>query len=668
MQPQPKWLVPAGIAALVLTMLAGTVIWRLRGSSESIGMDNGVSLTVDASTGGDLQHELLPAPPADELPMARALTNTVHLRVDGGQLDEPAKLSFRLPDDIDKQLPEGGTIDDSVFIATKGDEPDAVWQIAGGDYDPDTHTMSVETDHFSFWTVSVTDPEQIKRGLEQEAQTKRRGHVRQYFDELISPDTPKLGCPPLTTMVTLWTHDTFAPPVQACGSFDIATKRYHVEITNPHDFPLKFTLKDYQAHVPETNPDTNFFYDTYRTVVETPDELMLQPHEKRTLSIDQLKQDQGMGVEGTIDVDTVVYDMAAGFVQLFVEPEDFVPGGAVGAYLLNPNFVNCIHRFNEQHQAQLATQPRANWFDILREMSRDCMKLHLALGTPEVAKALERLPGRAGKVGKVVGRRLSLALRVFDLPDMVRLTREWHTSVWGSFYTLLETILSGKNKDYRASVSFGLVQDDLHNVLPAPGEFNGQFTSASGGDPRQTQQGSAGGTASVFSRQCLRPGTPAYDPRWFTNRRTGLASAGNAKYILQKDGKPWAKLSITVAETNHGTGGFTDSGVMRFVAGMQECSNVPSQGGQQSMRKPTTPFTATGPSAEATTWFDVTLNGQPRSVWTAGVFGWAVIFAEFTPVDGAERPLFEMHDDINAVMRYIYERSDGVWGTHLVRP
>jgi hypothetical protein len=94
-------------------------------------------------------------PPADPGLDITTIGPPVKLELTSGKLKGDATLRTPVP----PELPQGVT-PDMVGYLTKH-EPSGIWFWMGGDYDPATRTVVLQTPHFSEWVLGYTDPAKL---------------------------------------------------------------------------------------------------------------------------------------------------------------------------------------------------------------------------------------------------------------------------------------------------------------------------------------------------------------------------------------------------------------------------------------------------------------------------------------------------------------------------
>ncbi|WP_250033055.1 hypothetical protein [Paractinoplanes maris] len=494
-------------------------------------------MTVRADLGdGSLTHEAVPGA-AKTLPFLRPISDVVRLGVEGGRLKGKATVSFTVPADV--QVPAGERLEDVVFIASRSDAPDASWEDAGGVYDPATRVMSTETTHFSEWTLSVTDPEIIRRDLAVKKSADSNYLSRQLTETLIGKYAPPACTSPKTLeelgvknpiLVPIRIADPAPPPLEICDLYLTAkesgsgTPGYYVEISNPHDFPLVLDLPASVTKLDEPNADTTLFKDLYRLATEDKDNARFQPREKRRFTVKQADLVSEFQMRGDLDFTTFLMDLALTMFDFAAEDNSAKATADKSKYLdeaaRNKDTLTCMHKVAETVESDLARAKAkelpGKLASAAQSIVNDCLGAVLDLANDLLSKARSA----ARFFVRSVKKSLTLALKAPDIADAIREFAAVNSHSW-------RNALGAFDGDYRPTVDLRPFLANLAHILPPPG---GRFVATA---PRAVLPGEDDADFQ-FLPQC-KPAAPAPALSWFEGGSDGTP-VGVASYDLVDGG------------------------------------------------------------------------------------------------------------------------------------
>ena len=398
-----------------------------------------------------------------------ALSHAVHVDIQGGRLGGQASLSVPVPL---AKLPRGARPERDVYFLTRT-ESDGPWVPVGGQYHPDTKTMSLAARHFSDWMLGVTDPQAILRDWayhDTTGQTK----VGQVAAALWGT-RPPLSCSdkerPQTTgdireLLRLEINDSVPPEVKACLTRNDGAGGYELEVSNSHGFPIRFELSAGMKRLTPRAPDEGVLQALVRKSRENGNNILLMPASKVRLGIDAERVLPGTRLVGTLDLPTALVDSALAMLDA-VTRTSAAKGRKVSraeelavALQKHLQVMDCFYRVGDEFSREVsagAARTPALARLVFRAV-RDCTKLVMA----ELAGAAPVSAGFAADTLTSV-----LLGRIDFLSQLIAIG----PGIGGLLQT--EAVQLGRLTgfgDYRLQLVLADVQVRLDEVLPVPGE------------------------------------------------------------------------------------------------------------------------------------------------------------------------------------------------------
>lgn len=251
-----------------------------------------------------------PLPPAEPDNNFVAIGAPIKLAVDGGELKSAATLRTSIPDTL-----PAGIAPEMIGYLTKL-EPSGVWLWMGGDYDPATRTVTLQTSHFSEWMLGYTDPEQL---LADAQDISYRSFVSKPLLEAMYGKTPKVKCSKtgktpkslehIQTLVDVELDDPEQPGLKACMGIDESTGNYNLEIANPHMYPIRLKLPEGVTVKHDLTEDIGLPQHAY-ALAQTGSEYagVLFMQSKVRLEVIPEKLNNGSVIVGKLDLHAFVFD------------------------------------------------------------------------------------------------------------------------------------------------------------------------------------------------------------------------------------------------------------------------------------------------------------------------------------------------------------------------
>jgi hypothetical protein len=302
------------LAAIVLTGAGCSLLPSHRSVTrqETVGTTN-----VTAPVTGDLAGEVLAALPAIDI--IQPLAAPIKLAVKGGELDGHATLSTPVPDN----LPHG-IKPEMVGYLTKV-EPSGEWLWVGGDYHPDTRTVTIETSHFSEWILGATNPEQILADLQE---INYKSFISKPLFDTMYGDIPKLSCSrtralpkkaaDVKPLVDVLISDTLPPEVKACMGLGKDGK-FELEIVNSHSMPLRLDLPKGVNVKHELLGDEGFMQIAASYMREkVSNDVILYQESKLRFSVDPAELSDNPVITGQLDTATFLFNTSMWMTEVIV--------------------------------------------------------------------------------------------------------------------------------------------------------------------------------------------------------------------------------------------------------------------------------------------------------------------------------------------------------------
>jgi hypothetical protein len=313
---RPAWLLAL---ALMVGLFAGCSVFS-KEREATVGATN-VSAKV---THGKLVGQ--PLPPSDPGNDVTTIGEPIHLAVDGGELKGDATLRTPVPENLPK-----GVKPEDVGYLTKH-EPSGIWFWMGGDYDPATKTVVLQTPHFSDWVVGYTDPAKLLADMED---FDYRSVVSKSLIETMYGSLAKLKCSrngklpkgleDIQTLVDVKIDDPDKglgdESVKACMGIDEKTGDYDLEILNPHMFPLRLKLPDGVTVKRELTGDEGLLHQAYALAqYQMQGDAVLFMQGKIHLIVKPEKLTSDSVITAKLDYETFVFNTAMWLTELLISP------------------------------------------------------------------------------------------------------------------------------------------------------------------------------------------------------------------------------------------------------------------------------------------------------------------------------------------------------------
>jgi hypothetical protein len=306
----------------------------------------------------------LAAGSASALATTRPLGLPIHVDPADASLAGPATISFPVPEaELSSDLDPA----QDVAIATRSADTGYSWELVGGDYDPTTKTISVETTHFSDWMAVAINPARLA------------SEAVGFVSGLLGALKPDSTCPGRRLELDVVVADSANPDLKACASETDAHKLI-LDVGNPHGFPLALQLPE-QVAVDSgiSAPDS-----VWTALVEAQrGDPTLTPGSKRTFTIDRAWFDEkpadrnhAITVTAGVDVPTFVYDMTefVAFLVLGVQLEKIDKKTSSTDSSRQPQLMDCIYN-TSAHMPRTTTGASAGLFlDRVIEVIKKCYR------------------------------------------------------------------------------------------------------------------------------------------------------------------------------------------------------------------------------------------------------------------------------------------------------
>ncbi|GAA3202096.1 hypothetical protein GCM10010468_15620 [Actinocorallia longicatena] len=270
-------------AALVLALAVGAG-WAFAGEGgvRTVKVRGGAVVTAKVAAGTLRAVELEETP---ELAGATALGRPI--QVAPVRLDGPARISFPVP-----AVPGADPAQDA-GIAMRSDGTGDHWTYVGGEYDPATRRISVETTHFSQWMPVLRDVAGLATA------------VSGYLRGLLGGGVPAVDC--RGDLRGTPVADPVGPRLTACLSAS-----GELQIANPHGFPVNLFLPAGVSAAAGNAPQSAGQGLWVPAVERLRRGTVLLPNAKRVFHVDVQSLGKGTpSVVGDVDVATFVFDLAA---------------------------------------------------------------------------------------------------------------------------------------------------------------------------------------------------------------------------------------------------------------------------------------------------------------------------------------------------------------------
>jgi hypothetical protein len=286
------WRRRAGAAA-VLVVLVVAAVWVVLPST---GHDYGISgvVKVRAKTRhGSLRVTLLAEQPV--LTTADPIGKAVHIDRAHAELDGTATITFPVGA-LEKKFDPA----QDVAIAARGPETGNRWQVLGGDYDPGTRSISLQTAHFSDWVAVLTSPLKLAKAV-----------LAKVFGGAPSP-----SCPGEAKGVYVAAHE-----IAACLSA-VGGPLQTLEISNGSGIPLVLTLPASVKAVSENSRSVSRSEKIWNDFIESARQRpTLAPESKRTFSVDpagftDAHRPEEKIVTAELDLPSYLFDMVDFLAQV----------------------------------------------------------------------------------------------------------------------------------------------------------------------------------------------------------------------------------------------------------------------------------------------------------------------------------------------------------------
>jgi hypothetical protein len=268
-----------------------------------------------------------PLPPVDPGNDIATIGPPIHLEVAKGELKGEATLRTPVSDDLPK-----GVTPDMVGYLTKH-EPSGLWFWMGGDYDPATRTVVLQTPHFSDWVLGYTDPAKLSADMQD---FQFSNVISKALLETMYGKTPKVRCTrngrmpkglkDIQTLVDVKINDPDSDlepqAVKACMGLDEKTGDYNLEIANPHGYPIKLHLPDGVTLKRELTGDEGILQQAYaQAQVELTNDVVLWQQGKVRLVVKPEKVTADTVITGQIDYGSLVFNTALWLTELALSPK-----------------------------------------------------------------------------------------------------------------------------------------------------------------------------------------------------------------------------------------------------------------------------------------------------------------------------------------------------------
>ena len=365
-------------ALLLLLTVSLTGCWSPSDRTRQIDVGT-THVSAKVSPGGKVTGQELPDLPVQGI--NRPLTKPVKLELTKGKL-KGATLRTKVPD----VLPEGIT-PEAVGYMTKH-ELSGHWFWVGGDYDPVSRTVTIQTPHFSEWVLGATSPDELIAATEDR---QYKSFVGKEFAGLLTGNVPSLSCTfngakpykaaDVKPLVDVKIADDLPPEVKSCMGFNAKTGMYEIELVNPHSFPIRFKLPKGVTRDAKVYGDEQPLQLAWQMIAEKlyGGATILAQEGKLRLIVDPKELTDETVITGHLDYATFMVDTTVWLAEIITgghqmqrltgqrDPAD--KGGATEQYadfILKINGVaKCAAGLGEQLVTKVKNDPNANFRKII---------------------------------------------------------------------------------------------------------------------------------------------------------------------------------------------------------------------------------------------------------------------------------------------------------------